>query len=188
MPTRYFLLLMCCLVLVSAVTASAQGVQSIYTNVNGKRCVTVEEDAEAAGYMVQRCPGVAGYKLRIDSQDLRQGIAIIKPDRSEHELNFGTIGGGAFSFLGNKAEWRVKRQRGRIVPIALIVRFSVAQQMDDGTSKDIPHLTVTKITPQKICLVQTVPPGPNANAEARKLADSSADKPCYDEHPPGDPE
>jgi hypothetical protein len=187
MRIRHFLLLIC-VVVIFAATASAQGVQSIYTKVNGNRCKTVEEDEEAAGYMLQRCPGVAGYKLQVSSQDLRQGLAIIKPDGSEHELNVGIIGGGSFSFLGDKAEWRVKRLRGKLVPVALIVRFSVARQMEDGSSKDIPYLTVTKITPQKICLVKTVAPGPNANVEARRLADASADKPCYDGLAPGDPE
>ena len=187
MRARHSLLLIC-VVLVFAATASAQGIQSVYTNVSGNKCKTIEENEEAAGYMLQRCPGVAGYKLQVSSQDLRQGLEIIKPDGSAHELDVGMIGGGSFSFLGDKAEWRVKRQRGKLVPIALIVRFSVARQMDDGTSKDIPYLTVTKITPQKICMVKTVAPSPNANVEARRLADASADKPCYDGLAPGNPE
>ena len=187
MRARYSLLLMS-VVLVFAATASAQGIQSVYTNVSGNRCKTIEENEEAAGFMVQLCPGVAGYKLQVSSQDLRQGLEIIKPDGSTHELNVGVIGGGAFSFLGDKAEWRVKRQRGKLFPVALIIRFSVTQQMDDGSSKDIPYLTVTKITPQKICLVKTVPPGRNANLEARRLADASANMPCYDPLGTGDPE
>lgn len=177
-----------CVVLTFAATASAQGVRSVYTNVSGNKCKTIEENEEAAGFMVQQCPGVAGYKLQVSSQDLRQGLEIIKPDGSKHELNVGVIGGGAFSFLGEKAEWRVRRLRGRLFPVALIVRFSVARQMDDGSSKDIPYLTVTKITPQKICLVNTVAPGRNANLEARRLADASANKPCYDPLGTGDPE
>ena len=181
-------LLLICVFLVFAATSSAQAVQSVYTNVSGNRCKTIEEDEEAAGFMLQQCPGVAGYKLLVSSQDLRQGLEVIKPDGSKHELNVGVIGGGAFSFLGDKAEWRVKRQRGRLFPIALIVRFSVAQQMEDGSSKDIPYLTVTKITPQKICLVKTVAPARNANLEARRLADASANMPCYDPLGAGAPE
>ena len=173
-------LLLILALLASGVIASAQGIQSVYTNLSGKGCKTIEEDAEAAGYMVQLCPGVAGYKLEVDSQDLRQGVTVISPDGSKHELNLGYIGGGAFSFLGNKAEWRVKRVKGKLVPIALIMRFSVSEQQEDGNSKDIPHLTVTKITPQKICLLEPTRAGRNANLEARRLADNSADKPCYE--------
>lgn len=179
MRTRQSLLLILTL-LASGVVASAQGIQSIYTSLNGKQCKTIEEDEEAAGYISQRCPGVAGYKLIIDSQDLRQGVTVVSPDGAKHELNLGYIGGGSFSFLGDKAEWRVKRVKGKLVPIALIMRFSVAEQQDNGESKDIPHLTVTKITPQKICLLEPTPAGRNANVDARRLADNSADKPCYE--------
>ncbi|HKQ52903.1 MAG TPA: hypothetical protein VJT74_11075 [Pyrinomonadaceae bacterium] len=186
MRARHSLILILTL-LASGVVASAQGNQSVYTNLNGKGCKTIEEDEEAAGYMSQQCPGVAGYKLIVDSQDLRQGVTVVTPDGAKHELNLGYIGGGAFSFLGDKAEWRVKRVKGRLVPIALIMRFSVAQMQDDGNSKDIPHLTVTKITPTKICLLEPQPAGRNANLDARRIADNSADKPCYEPYGPNGP-
>ena len=184
MRAKHSLLLILTL-LASCVVASAQSIQSVYTTLNGKACKTIEEDEEAAGYMLQHCPGVAGYKLEVGSQDLRQGVAVISPDGTKHELTLGYIGGGAFSFLGDKAEWRVKRVKGKLVPIALIMRFSVTQmQPPDGTQKDVPYLTVTKITPHKICLLEPQPAGRNANVEARQLADNSADKPCYEPYGP----
>jgi hypothetical protein len=164
----------------SGVTASAQGVQSVYTKLNGKQCKVIEEDEESAGYMLERCPGVAGYKLHVSSQDLRQGVSVIKPDGTEHELNLGNIGGGGFSFIGDRAEWRVRREKGKLVPIALILRITVTHYGGAENSKDIPYLTVTKITPQKICLLEPEPAGRNANVKARRLADNSADKPCYE--------
>lgn len=174
--TKYSLLLIC-VVVASAATAAAQSIRSIYTDVSGKRCKTLERDDAAAGYLLEECQGIAGYKLQVASQDDRQGITVIKPGGSKHELNFGQIGGGGFSGLGSKVEWRVKRQRGKLVPIAFIVRFDVNV---GGTEKATSYLTVTKITPQKICLIDTVEPGPRANEKARQLADSSANKPCYD--------
>jgi hypothetical protein len=173
---KYSLLLIC-VVVASAATASAQSIQSIYTDFGGKRCKTIEEDAAAAGYLLEECQGIAGYKLLVASQDDRQGITVIKPGGSKHELNFGQIGGGGFSGLGSKVEWRVKRQQGKLVPIAFIVRFEVNV---GGTEKATSYLTVTKITPQKICLTDIIEPGPHANEKARHLADSSANKPCYD--------
>jgi hypothetical protein len=180
MRAKHSLLLILTL-LVSGVVASAQGIQSVYTNLSGKGCKTIEDHPEYAGHFLERCRGVAGYQLEVDSQDLRQGVTVVSPDGKKHELNLGYIGGGAFSFLGNKAEWRVKKVKGKLVPIALIMRFSVSQmQPPDGESKDIPHLTVTKITPHKICLLEPEPAGRNANITARRIADNSADKPCYE--------
>jgi hypothetical protein len=186
MRAKHSLLLILTL-LAPCVVASAQGIQSVYTNLSGKGCKTIEEDEEAAGYISQQCRGVAGYKLIVDSQDLRQGVTVVSPGGKKYELNLGYIGGGSFSFLGDKAEWRVKRVRGKIVPIALIMRFSVAQMQEDGNSKDIPHLTVTKITPTKICLLEPEPAGRNANVDARRIADNSADKPCYEPYGPNGP-
>ena len=187
MRATHSLLLILTLLTCGGVVASAQGVQSVYTNLSGKGCRTIEEDEEAAGYISQQCRGIAGYKLIVDSQDLRQGVTVISPDGAKHELNLGYIGGGSFSFLGGKAEWRVRRVKGKLVPIALIMRFSTAETQDDGSSKDIPHLTVTKITPTKICLLEPQPAGRNANVEARRLADNSADKPCYEPFGPDGP-
>ncbi|MDX6695594.1 MAG: hypothetical protein QOF02_3197 [Blastocatellia bacterium] len=171
-----YLLLLIGVVLAFAVPASAQAVQSVYTDFSGKSCKTIEKDEAAAGYLLEECRGIAGYKLQVASQDLRQGITVIKPDGSKHDLDMGLIGGGGFSGLGPRVEWRVKRQQGKLVPIAIIVRFNVNV---GGAEKDTSYLTVTKLTPQKICLIDTIAPGPNANEKARQLADNSANKPCY---------
>jgi opacity protein-like surface antigen len=174
---KYFLLLICIMLAFSA-TASAQAVQSVYTDLSGKTCKTLEEDADSAGYMLEQCRGVAGYKLQVVSQDDRQTVVVVKPDGSKHELDLGVIGGGGFSGLRGKAEWRIKRQKGKIVPIALIIRLDVSTDPSDST-KITSFLSVSKITPQNICYIEAIDPSPDANVKARKLADSSADKPCY---------
>ena len=171
---RYFLLSV--LILTSTAIASAQSVQSVYTELSGKRCRTLERDDASAGYLKEQCAGIAGYKVRVISQDDRQTLAIVKPDGSEHELDLGYIGGGGFSSLGEKAEWRVRKQNGKLVPVALIVRFNVNV---GGEEKITSYLAVSKITPRSICYIEAIDPGPNANEKARALADSSADKPCY---------
>jgi hypothetical protein len=172
-----FALLLICIFIISAATASAQTAQSVYTDLRGKTCRTIERDDEAAGYLLEQCSGTAGYKLQVMSGDDRQNIIVVKPDGSKHELNFGQIGGGGFSNVGAKAEWRVKRRQGKLFPVALIVRFDV---VTGGDGKSVSYLTVTKITPQKICLIDPIAPGPNANEKARQLADDSASKPCFD--------
>lgn len=179
MRAKHSLLLILTL-LASGVVASAQAVQSVYTWFNWDKCKTLRENEEAAGYILMECPGIAGYKLQVESQDLRDGLTVVRPDGSTHELNFGYIGGGGFSSLGRRVEWRVRREKGKLVPFALIVRFTVSQYVggDPGT-REVPYLTVTKITPQKICLLEPILALRNSNIKARRLADDSADKPCY---------
>jgi hypothetical protein len=140
----------------------------------------IEVDPGPGESSTQRCPGVAGYKLLILEGDLRQSISVIKPDGSKHDLDFWSkVGGGGFSYVGPRAEWRVKRHKGKIIPVALIVRYEVSEVADNPNKKSS-YLAVTKITPAQICLTDSVGPSPNMNVEARRLADSSANKPCFD--------
>jgi hypothetical protein len=176
MLVKYPLLLICVFT-VTSLTASAQAVQSVYTDLGGNKCRTLEESPEEASYLLQQCPGVAGYKILVSYGDDRANITVVKPDGSKHDLNFWQIGGGSFSSVGTKAEWRVKRQNGKLVPIALIVRFNLVEN-PSVPEKSTSFLIVTKITAQQICRVDEVRPGPKANEEARRLADSSATRPC----------
>jgi opacity protein-like surface antigen len=177
MRIRYFLFL-ACFVLATAVTASAQANQSVYTNLDVKSCKTLEIDNSGSGGSVQQCPGVAGYKLRVLEGDLRQTVVVIRPNGSKNNLDLWTlVGGGGFSSVGAKAEWRMKQQNGKPTPVALIIRFNVSTASGDS-SKVTSYLTVAKITPQQICLTDSVNPSPNANEEARRLADSAATRPC----------
>lgn len=185
MRTKYSLLLIS-VILAFAATASAQAVQSVYTDLSGKRCKKLEEDANAAGYLLEQCQGIAGYKLQVISQDDRQTVTVVKPDGSKHDLVLGVIGGGGFSGLRGKAEWRVKRERGRIIPLALIIRIDVSTD-PSNPEKATSFLSVSKITPRSICLIEAIDPGPNANLEARRLADSSANKPCNKLASPDEP-
>lgn len=166
------------LLLITATAASAQAVQSIYTTLSQKACKTIMVDPGPGESSTQQCPGVAGYKLLVHEGDLRQSITVIKPDGSKHDLDlWNKVGGGGFSYVGPRAEWRVKRQRGKLTPVALIVRFEVSETADNPNKKTS-YLTVSKITPAEICLTDSVRPSPNMNVEARRLADNAASKPC----------
>ena len=151
-------------------------IESIYTDLAADKCKTVELNEDEA-WSVQLCKGVAGYKLEVAEGDIRQTINVIYPNGKKHELKLWNVVSPAFSSVGKKAEWRVKKKNGKIMPIALIVRYNAsenAKNPEETTS----YLTVTKITKDKACVTDVVNPIKNANVKARKLADVSADKPC----------
>jgi len=150
---------------------------SVYTNLDDKSCKTLESETEGAGRYRGECKGVGGYKLQVTEGDIRQSIDVVAPNKNKYELDFvGHVSTG-FSSVGEKAEWRVTRKGKIQTPVALIVRFNVSENPADS-SIITSYLVVSKITKNQICITNIVKPGAKANEEARKFADSSADKPC----------
>jgi|SRR5687768_306031 len=165
-------------ILVCAICISAQTNRSIYTGLGEKSCKTIKADASEAGSYVGICGGVGGYKLQVEEGDLRQNIQIITPAGQKHSLDLWSVVASGFSSLGDRAEWRVRTQRGKVVPIALIVRYNTNNP--DGFAEKRSYLAVAKITAKKICVTDRIAPGPDANVAARAAADKSADKPCFE--------
>lgn len=166
------------LVLAGAGFAAAQSIDSVYTSLSTRACRTIRATDAGGGSYVAICPGVAGFKLQSEEGDLRQNIQLITPSGQKHSLELWNVVGSGFSALGDKAEWRVKRQGARVTPLALIVRYNVADP--EGAGKGTSWLAVAKITSAKICVTDKIAPGPNQNVSARAAADKSANQPCLD--------
>jgi len=164
-------------VLVVAIGVAAQLNQSMYTSLAEKQCRKIKS-AEAGddGYE-GRCRGVAGYTLLLSEGDLRQNITVITPKGAKHSLELWDVISGGFSSVGPKAEWRMAMQNGKQSPVALIVRYN-ASENPDQPDKLSSYLAVSKITPTEICVTDKILPGPNANEDARRAADTAAIKPC----------
>jgi hypothetical protein len=172
MSIKRFLVIALTAVFALVVTASADSVTSVYSSLYKCKLVKVGHD-----YSTQACLGVGGYNLRLEYDDARESITVISPNGRKHPLNFGEVISSGFSSVGQKAEWRVTKRNGKLVPIGLIVRFNASENPEDS-SKVTSYLAVAKITPQKICVTDKIPPGSTANEDARRAADDSANKPC----------
>lgn len=158
------------LIFVFTAFAAAQNT-SVYTSLETKNCRTVEQSDEGAGWYRGECKGVGGYKLEVTEGDLRQSVNVVAPGGKITELNFGYVS-PAFSSVGAKAEWRMKGK----IPVGLIVRFNVSDVED--SSKITSYLVVSKISKTGSCITDVVTPGKTQNAQAQKLADAAATKPC----------
>ena len=151
---------------------------SVYTDLANEKCRTIESNADEGGSYKGVCKGVGGYKLEVLEGDLRQTINIIAPNRKKYQLQLWNKVSSGFSAVGDKAEWRVVRAGKTVKPTALIFRFNVSDnpaKSEENTS----YLVVVKITKQTACVTDVVKPSANANVEARRLADESANKPCF---------
>jgi hypothetical protein len=132
---------------------------------------------------VQRCPGVAGYKLHVLDDDSRQSITVIDPTGKEHRLNFWHIVTLNFSSLGNSAEWRIARKQGKMIPGALIVRVNASEDAENP-NRITSYLVVSKVTAESICVTHKIRSRTGANREARRAADSAQSAPCLKEITP----
>lgn len=163
-----------------AALAPAQAVPntSVYSSLS--KCRKVASDVISSTHL---CGGVGGYKLQREEGDGRESITVISPAGQKHQLEFWNVISSAFSHVGERAEWRVARKNGRVVPVALIVRFTSSENSSGDNPKPtslISYLAVTKITQQKICVTAKIAQSKTANEEARRAADASADKPCLE--------
>ncbi len=155
---------------------AAAGLESVYTNLDAKKCKTLSVDKET-GDSEQQCPGVAGYKLKVSEGDLRQSVTVLDPQGKEHPLEYYSVISAGFSFLGPKAEWRVEKKDGKLVPKALIVRVNASENPEDPNQKTS-YLAVAKLGPDRTCVTAKIPPGAKMNELAREAADAAADRPC----------
>ena len=161
------------LLLTPVATVSAQSNRSVYTSLEEKQCRTIKSANSETGDYEARCRGTAGYTLLVSEGDLRQNITVVTPKGAKHSLDLWDVISGGFSSVGPKAEWRISDRK----PVALIVRYNASEDPAQPDKKSS-YLAVTKITATEICVTDKISPGPNANEEARRAADSAATKPC----------
>jgi hypothetical protein len=156
--------------------AGASAVTSVYTTTAGRSCRTIDRVKET-GDITQLCPGVGGYKLEVADSDSRMSVTVVAPSGKKSELNYWNVITHGFSSIGDKAEWRVEKRNGKVVPIALIVRVN-ASENPVAPEKTTSYLAVAKVTPQQSCVTDKIAPSARANEEARRAADAAAQKPC----------
>ena len=159
------------------VTAAAQTNRSVYTPIGEKQCRTLKSAEAGDDGFEARCRGTAGYSLLLSEGDLRQNITVITPQGKRHSLDLWSVVSGGFSNVGPKAEWRLAMQSGKLIPVALVVRYNASED-PEKPDKQTSYLAVAKITPAEICVTEKIFSGPKANEDARRAADTAASKPC----------
>src|SRR5215510_6770442 len=169
-------------ILLACVTmAAAQTNRSVYTSLGQKQCRVIKSAKTENDDFSARCPGTAGYKLILSEGDLRQNITVVTPKGAEHSLELWSVVSGGFSAVGPKAEWRLATQNGKPAPVALIIRYNASEDAE-SPNKNTSYLAVAKITATEICVTDKISPGPKANEDARRAADSATTKPCLKDH------
>lgn len=145
--------------------------KSVYTDLAADKCKTVDVDKGMPGNYSGKCAGVGGFDLEVYLDDERNSIGVVLPSKKTVGLNFWKYFGN-FSELSENAEWRLKGK----TPVALIVRLNVSDQGDEKPPTS--YLIVSKISATSACVTDVVKPSKSQNAQAQRLADKAATKPC----------
>lgn len=159
------------IVFFAAAAANAQAT-SQYTELDDRKCRTLELIEDEGGSYKGECAGIGGYKLHVIEGDLRQTVNVVDPKGKEFELRFWEHF-YAFSAVGPKAEWRVRNKK----PFALIIRLNVSED-PEKPDKTTSYLIVSKITKTASCITDIIGPSRSQNAEARRLADTASTRAC----------
>lgn len=148
---------------------------SQYTRLD--KCRQLEFNADEGGWSVQRCPGLAGFRLRVTEGDLRQNVVVELPGGGERSLALAeTTGSGGFSSLGAIVEWRGPIRPGSgagraFRPDALILRYAVVENQEQP-DKPTSYLLAVSLAGRRPCVTAKIAPGPSQNERARQAADA----------------
>jgi hypothetical protein len=148
---------------------------SQYTKLTRPPCRTTGIQAEG-GNSEQVCPGILGYKLLLLDSDGRMSVTLVTPDGSKRPLDFWKNVTPHFSKVGNWAEWRIRRQGTRKLPVAVILPLEVKE--DPASNAVTKYLVVSKIDQTSTCVVQEFKQTEDSLAKARRAADSASDRTC----------
>ena len=156
----------------------AAPLESVYSDLVSAKCKVVKEDVE---FQEEKCGGVGGYSLLSIYSDQRQSVTIVSPQGKEFPLNYWEVVTPRMAHIGDKAEWRVAKENGKVIPKALIVR--VTAPANESNPKTMSYMAVAKITPETACVTDRIEPSAQSNEQARLAADASATKPCLKAQP-----
>ena len=161
--------------LLLAAPATAQQIDSSYTDVDLDACTVVSSDDFGSTWA---CSGYKGLPVMIAEGDLRFFVSY---GLSSTEERAAEQTPPPFNYLGEKIEWRLSNADGGWKPFATILRYFVQREEGEDEGQ---ILVVTRLEPGATCHVAYIDALANeeANVLAREAADDLApDFDCADE-------
>lgn len=156
---------------VALLTFPAHAATSLYSDLYGKNCKTIETD-QASGARTRRCAGVGGYQLLVHEANAQTSVDIVTPGRAVYPLEYWEVVTPGLARVGRKAEWRVERHGSRVQPVALLVRLDTGNADTQGPRVAAGSvITAARIASDGACVVYQGDAAPKtADAAARSAA------------------
>ena len=148
---------------------------SVYTALED--CRLVEARPDEAGYRLSECKGPGGHVLRVIESDGRFNVMVQVPGGPLTSLRLSELGGGAFSQLGERIEWRGqasgKAGSGEtFVPDVLVLRHAVADDVSRPSHR-ASYLVLVALSGKAPSVAGRIKPGAGQSEQARRLADAA---------------
>ena len=155
---------------------------SVFTELTESACAVVPASGEPGDTEDGlRCDGPAGYQVLTYVGDDRASASVIDPSGARHDLELWQVVTRNFSSLGPRAEWVIKQQDGKAVPIALILPVLAHEDIDQPDHTTLYH-AVAKLTPEETCVVERVV-ATGSEPRAAGWAEGLAAAPCLEALP-----
>lgn len=152
-------------------SVQAAAATSMYSELYGKSCKVVDLD-QGSGAATRLCFGVGGFNLLVHEANGQSAVDIVTPARAVYPLEYWEVVTPGLARVGRKAEWRLERRAGRMVPTGLLVRLDSGDPAPQG-----PRLapgaiiTAARIEADGACVVYQGDAAPrSADTEARSAA------------------
>lgn len=146
--------------------------------------VTIRLDPQADGCRAgaggsYRCPGPGGWALHVADAEGRAALALVDPDGGEHPVDAaGATRHESQSRFGDRAEWWTVGRGRRNAPTALVVtHVAVRPDGPRNSAGERLDLLVVKLG-EEVCITDRIAAAAGARAEARRLAEAAASRPC----------
>ena len=131
----------------------AHGTASLYTDLHGKACKTVELN-RGSGASTRQCAGPGNYSLLVHEARAQSSIDIVTPRGAVYPLEYWEVVTPGLSHVGRKAEWRVEERKGKVVPTALLVRLDTGNTITEGPREAAGTIiTASRIDSDGACVV-----------------------------------
>ncbi len=171
MTLHPFFLVVLAATLYAGEAAAQRTIKSMYTDLAGSSCRKTA-DEKISGASTSTCPGIGGFGLHVLTDDERSSISVVAPGGRISALEYWDVVTHGFSTLEKRAEWRVRVEQGKPVPIAVIVRVNSVDQSEPDHPKIVQLLAVAKIGDDMACVIEKIDSrSPNAGQRARTSAD-----------------
>jgi hypothetical protein len=158
-------------------TATAdEDIFSRYTQFNANKECPHKKGVEEEDYGSWRCPGYEGIGVFLAAGDQRMYVSFGRNQKEAHDqIAAGETLRGFNEVYKGTVEWRIERlPNGKTRPFATILRWNYVRDVDDRNASGR-MLVVTRLNPGGVCHVGYVDKrSPDANVEARKVADEKA--------------
>lgn len=158
--------------------------ESMYTSIDSGSCTEHIDEDDPNETTIRLCPGVLGYAVVLRHVGSgRLSVDVRTPGNGDFPLDYQDYVTRHMSQLEAQAEWRVMTKDGGKTPVALIIGVQAHENEDEPEAITRTYLAVAKITPDEICVTDSIVKASQYQSELQGAADTAPESDCMELQP-----